>query len=446
MGVKNGDHHPGGVRAVSMSGGGSAYTWGGSGSSSVDSTTGSCISCTCLMIIFVFLTFGLTVLNLWMHVHRYDELSRRMELFEVELNKTGRPPLPSRISRPSINSPADPSRVSLIQPSSSSKYITEDEIRQNILNWQVDFDLEKQALLREVGYNMTILTKHMQKYSNISSLAKIDSDKAVSLVRNMKQTLGASVDGLSRKFGYFDEFRNRTNEHFEILHDIVTKVKTREDELERTQVANNLYLETLGAEVKTLAEKSRDLQHATEKVKDQLHSTVPADIETTRQELLAVYDDLTERINRMEAIAAALAQKEDQLMIKSEMTATSSITRDELDLAIKRTKQQIIDKLTLSSNNSLSELETRMTRELDQIGLETIEKNMRIEQLINDISTNHTKTSETLDQETARLQEQISENETQLKHFIRIAVKMGKTLPKEIESLKKQVESLGAYF
>ena len=49
-------------------------------------------------------------------------------------------------------------------------------------------------------------------------------------------------------------------------------------------------------------------------------------------------------------------------MIKSEMTATSSITRDELDLAIKRTKQQIIDKLTLSSNNSLSELETRMTR------------------------------------------------------------------------------------
>ena len=75
----------------------------------------------------------------------------------------------------------------------------EDEIRQNILNWQVDFDLEKQALLREVGYNMTILTKHMQKYSNISSLAKIDSDKAVSLVRNMKQTLGASVDGLSRK-------------------------------------------------------------------------------------------------------------------------------------------------------------------------------------------------------------------------------------------------------
>ena len=55
----------------------------------------------------------------------------------------------------------------------------------------------------------------------------------------------------------------------------MTKVKTREDELERTQVANNLYLETLGAEVKTLAEKSRDLQHATEKVKDQLHSTVP---------------------------------------------------------------------------------------------------------------------------------------------------------------------------
>ena len=87
-----------------------------------------------------------------------------------------------------------------------------------------------------------------------------------------------------------------------------------------------------------------------------------------------------------------------------------------------------------------------LKQELDQIGLETIEKNMRIEQLINDISTNHTKTSETLDQETARLQEQISENETQLKHFIRIAVKMGKTLPKEIESLKKQVESLGAYF
>ena len=55
----------------------------------------------------------------------------------------------------------------------------------------------------------------------------------------------------------------------------MTKVKTREDELERTQVANNLYLETLGAEGKTLAEKSRDLQHATEKVKDQLHSTVP---------------------------------------------------------------------------------------------------------------------------------------------------------------------------
>ena len=53
--------------------------------------------------------------------------------------------------------------------------------------------------MREVGYNMTILTKHMQKYSNISSLAKINSDKAVSLVRNMKQTLGASVDGLSRK-------------------------------------------------------------------------------------------------------------------------------------------------------------------------------------------------------------------------------------------------------
>ena len=61
-------------------------------------------------------------------------------------------------------------------------------------------------------------------------------------------------------------------------------------------------------------------------------------------------------------ISLVFFQKEDQLMIKSEMTATSSITRDELDLAIKRTKQQIIDKLTLSSNNSLSELETRMTR------------------------------------------------------------------------------------
>ena len=61
-------------------------------------------------------------------------------------------------------------------------------------------------------------------------------------------------------------------------------------------------------------------------------------------------------------ISLVIFQKEDQLMIKSEMTATSSITRDELDLAIKRTKQQIIDKLTLSSNNSLSELETRMTR------------------------------------------------------------------------------------
>ena len=35
-------------------------------------------------------------------------------------------------------------------------------------------------------------------------------------------------------------------------------------------------------------------------------------------------------------------------------------------------------------------------QELDQIGLETIEKNMRIEELINDISTNHTQTSETL--------------------------------------------------
>ena len=110
------------------------------------------------------------------------------------------------------------------------------------------------------------------------------------------------------QLGYFDDFRNRTNEHFEILHDIVTKVKTKEDELERTQAANNLYLETLNNEIKALAGKSRDLQHTSEKIQNQLYNSVPGEVETTRQELLAVYDDLSQRINRMEAVAASLAE------------------------------------------------------------------------------------------------------------------------------------------
>ena len=78
--------------------------------------------------------------------------------------------------------------------------------------------------------------------------------------------------------------------------------------------------------------------------------------------------------------------------------------------------------------------------------METIEKNMKMEQRIDGIASNYTKSYEDFKAQVTKIDDQVLDNQEQLKHFIRLAVKMSKTLPKEIESLKKQIESLGAYF
>ena len=44
------------------------------------------------------------------------------------------------------------------------------------------------------------------------------------------------------------------------------------------------------------------------------------------------------------------------------MTATSSVSRDELDLAIRRIKASLSQTIGVSMNESLSHLEERMTR------------------------------------------------------------------------------------
>ena len=79
------------------------------------------------------------------------------------------------------------------------KFVTEDEYRQGILNLQVTQDLTKDRLLDEVRNNITVLTNHVRDFLNISSSAKLNSDKVMGIVRNIKATFGPSIDGLSRK-------------------------------------------------------------------------------------------------------------------------------------------------------------------------------------------------------------------------------------------------------
>ena len=78
--------------------------------------------------------------------------------------------------------------------------------------------------------------------------------------------------------------------------------------------------------------------------------------------------------------------------------------------------------------------------------METIEKNMKMEQRIDAIANNYTKSYQDFKAQVTKIDDQVLDNQEQLKHFIRLAVKMSKTLPKQIESLEKQIESLGAYF
>ena len=80
------------------------------------------------------------------------------------------------------------------------------------------------------------------------------------------------------------------------------------------------------------------------------------------------------------------------------------------------------------------------------MGLETIEKNMKFQEFVEDITRNHTLTNQEFRSLTAKISERVKDNQTQLKHFIKLAVKTSQSLPKEIQELKKQVESLGAYF
>lgn len=69
-----------------------------------------------------------------------------------------------------------------------------------------------------------------------------------------------------------------------------------------------------------------------------------------------------------------------------------------------------------------------------------------MEQKIEDIANNTAKATEDFKALLTKIDDQVLDNQDQLKHFIRMAVRMSKTLPKEIESLKKQIESLGSYF
>ena len=57
----------------------------------------------------------------------------------------------------------------------------------------------KERLLDQVKRNMSVLVNNMNMYLDVSKSAKSNSERVMEQVREIKNTFGQSMDGLTRK-------------------------------------------------------------------------------------------------------------------------------------------------------------------------------------------------------------------------------------------------------